>query len=149
MLASNVSHSFADYRRLMILLQLNDPDMAHLQNDIVSACTRNAQTLYDNKESLNRELLKVEEPLCDTGSSSPSLEQTASSLSLNDIISPEATEAHMAPLETLKSNIDRSSHELSDTIQTYRTSGKEIVDENLHVSVSANVDLTDYIPLIH
>ncbi|CAM0139967.1 unnamed protein product [Umbelopsis sp. WA50703] len=134
---------------LDITIPLNDPDMAHLQNDIVSACTRNAQTLYDNKESLNRELLKVEEPLCDTGSSSPSLEQTASSLSLNDIISPEATEAHMAPLETLKSNIDRSSHELSDTIQTYRTSGKEIVDENLHVSVSANVDLIDYIPLIH
>jgi hypothetical protein len=107
--------------------------MAHLQNEIVSACTKNAQAMYDSNEPGSRDDFKVE-ARCDTGASTPSTDETIPSLALVEFPdSEEAAEYHMIPLETLKSDIHRCSQDLSNTIAQYRSFGKQAVDDDLHV----------------
>jgi len=102
--------------------------MAHLQNDIVSACTANAQAIYDANGQAKQDYLEVAST-CDTGASTPSIEQLEASFSVK-----EEKDIEIPPIETLKSDINRSAHDLSAKIDQYRASGKQSVDDGLHVS---------------
>jgi hypothetical protein len=118
---------------ILTFYQLNDSDMAHLQNEIVSACTKNAQAIYDANGKANRDHLAVDGN-CDTGASTPSLEQVTTSVSVTEPKEALGTENEQVPLETLKNDIDRSAHDLSTKIDEYNASGKHSVDDSLHVS---------------
>lgn len=118
--------------------------MAHLQNEIVSACTKNAQAIYDANGKANRDHLAVDGN-CDTGASTPSLEQVTTSVSVTEPKEALGTENEQVPLETLKNDIDRSAHDLSTKIDEYNASGKHSVDDSLHVSYclwSTGYDMT-------
>jgi len=97
--------------------------MAHLQNEIVSACTKNAQAMYDSDGSGNHEYLASE---IATGTSTPSIEQIATVVNGEGIFE--------ISIEALKDDIQRCSHVLSTTIERYQSSGKHAVDDDLHVS---------------
>ncbi|KAI8577814.1 hypothetical protein K450DRAFT_250124 [Umbelopsis ramanniana AG] len=116
---------------LDIAIPLNDPDMAHLQNDIVSACTRNAQAMYDSvgKESQNS---LTAGNSCDTRASTPSMEQVTASVQVKEANNTQESEAQEPSLDMLINNINSCAHDLTATIDQYHASGKEIVDDNLH-----------------
>jgi hypothetical protein len=107
--------------------------MAHLQNDIVSACTRNAQAMYDSVGKESQDLLTAGDS-CDTRASTPSMEQMTASVQVKEANSSKESEAQEPSLDTLINNINISAHDLTATIDEYHASGKEIVDDNLHVS---------------
>ncbi|KAI9284031.1 hypothetical protein BC943DRAFT_326878 [Umbelopsis sp. AD052] len=114
---------------LDIAIPLNDPDMAHLQNDIVSACTRNAQAMYD---SVGTQDSLTAGNNCDTRASTPSMEQVTASVEVKEADSTKEFEAEEPSLDMLITNINSCADDLTATIDQYHTSGKEIVDDYLH-----------------
>jgi hypothetical protein len=81
----------------------------------------------------NRDILSAGKT-CDTGASTPSMEQMTASVQVNEVNDVKEADAEEPSLETLKNNINSCAHNLTLTIDEYHASGKEIVDDHLHVS---------------
>lgn len=107
--------------------------MAHLQNDIVSACTRNAQAIYDSVGKESQDLLTTGKNW-DARAPTPSIEQVTASVQVKEANNTTVPEVQEPPLDMLINNINSCAHDLTATIDQYHASGKEIVDEHLHVS---------------
>jgi hypothetical protein len=89
--------------------------------------------MYDSVGKESQDLLTTGNA-CEPRASTPSIEQVTTSVQVKEANNTTESEAQEPSLDMLINNINSCAHDLTATIDQYHDSGKEIVDDHLHVS---------------